>query len=221
MRPGSRAFYRLTKPPLFLLCALPAAALVLGAFGLAGFGLGANPVETIQDSLGGWGLRFLLITLAVTPLRRWTGWSWLLAYRRMLGLFAFFYVTLHLLTYAVLDLGLDVAHLGEDIVKRPFMTVGMLAWLLLIPLAATSTRGMMRRLGRTWRRLHRLVYPVAVLGVWHYYWQVKLDTLEPTIYALILAVLLGSRWQHRRGRRSGGRPGSAKDDAVDRHSGLA
>lgn len=206
MRPGSRAFLRLTKAVLCALCLAPAIHMALGAFGLFGFGLGANPVERIQDTFGQWGLRMLLLTLSVTPLQRWFRWLWLVAYRRMLGLFAFFYVALHFTTYLVLDLGLDWDHLGEDVAKRPFMTLGGLALLLLIPLAVTSTRGWQRRLGRRWRKLHRLVYPIAILGVWHYYWQVKLDTLEPTVYAVILGILLGSRawhWQRRRRVRSG------------------
>jgi len=205
MRPVSRAPWRFAKVFLFLFCLLPILRLLLGAFGLAGVRLGANPVEHIQDTLGIWGLRFLLITLAVTPVRQWTGWHRLAVFRRMLGLFAFTYVLLHFLTYVGLDLGLDFAHLGGDILKRPFITIGALALLLLIPLAATSTNGMMRRLGRNWRRLHRLVYLIAILGVWHFYWQVKLDTLEPTVYALILALLLGSRvWRHRRRRLPAG-----------------
>lgn len=202
MKPGSRAFFRFTKPVLFLVCLLPLVRLVMGVFNLAGVSLGANPVEAIQDSLGEWGLRFLLITLAVTPLRQLTRRVWLVRYRRMLGLFAFFYVSMHFLTYLVLDLGLDFAHITEDIVERPFITIGMLALLLLIPLAVTSTQGMMRRLGQRWQQLHRLIYPIAILGVWHYYWQVKLDTLEPTIYAVILAVLLSSRvWWARQKRQ--------------------
>jgi sulfoxide reductase heme-binding subunit YedZ len=202
-RPGSQVFFRLTKPLLFLACAWPASGLLLGAFSLAGTSLGANPVETIQDTLGQWRLRFLLLTLAITPLRNWTGRAWLLRYRRMLGLFAFFYIALHALVYAGLDLRGDVAHLGEDIAKRPFITIGFVALLLLLPLAVTSTRGWMRRLGRRWKSLHRLVYPAAILGVWHYYWQVKLDALEPTVYALILAFLLGVRlWRWRRRGRA-------------------
>lgn len=205
LKPGSKAFFRLTKPLLFALCLLPFLGLLLGAFGWFGLRLGANPVEHIQDTLGQWGLRLLLITLCVTPLRLWTGRAWLLRYRRMLGLFAFFYVTAHFATYLVLDLGLDFAHLGEDILERPFITIGFLGFCLLLPLAATSTQAMMRRLGRRWQRLHRLVYGVAILGVWHYYWQVKLDTVEPTLYALALAVLLGYRawraWTRPRGAK--------------------
>jgi len=203
-KPGSKAFYRLTKPVLFLLCLSPLAYLAAAAFGLAGLGLGPNPVEELLHELGRWGLKFLLLTLAVTPLRRWTGWNWLIGYRRMLGLFAFFYVVLHFTVYAVLDQGLAIRAIGEDILKRPYITLGMAGLLMLVPLAVTSTRGMMRRLGKRWQKLHRLVYVIAIAGVWHFYWQVKLDTLVPTIYALVLAVLLGTRvyyaWMSRRRR---------------------
>ena len=193
MTPGSKSFYRLTKPVLFLVCLLPLAVLLLQAFEVRGMNLGANPVEKLLHELGRWGLKFLFLTLAVTPLRRWTGWNWILRFRRMLGLFAFFYVLLHFLTYAVLDQGLDVALVIEDVIKRPYITLGMAGLLLLIPLAVTSTRGMMRRMGKRWVKLHRLVYVIAILGVWHFYWQVKLDTLEALVYAIILAVLLATR----------------------------
>ncbi|MGA9575284.1 MAG: protein-methionine-sulfoxide reductase heme-binding subunit MsrQ [Lysobacterales bacterium] len=198
MKPGSKSFYRLTKPMVFLTCLLPFAFLLAGAFGLAGagMGLGANPVEELLHELGRWGLKFLLLTLSITPLRRWTGWNWLIGYRRMLGLFAFFYVVLHFLVYAVLDQGMDIRAIGEDIIKRPYITLGMAGLLMLIPLAVTSTRGMMRRLGKRWQKLHRLVYVIAIVGVWHFYWQVKLDTFDPTVYMLVLAVLLGERVYH-------------------------
>ena len=172
---------------------LPFAFLLTQALGFTASGLGANPVESLLHQLGLWGLRFLLIGLAITPLRRFSGWHWLTRFRRMIGLFAFFYVVLHFLTYAILDQGLLIEAIIEDILKRPYITLGMLALLMLIPLALTSTRGMMRRLGKNWLRLHRLVYPVAILAVWHFYWQVKLDTLEAIVYVLILAFLLGVR----------------------------
>ncbi len=197
MKPGSGSFYRLTKPVVFLLCMLPLAILVLRAFSLAGFGLGANPIEELLHDLGRWGLKFLLLSLSITPLRRWTGWNWLVRFRRMLGLFAFFYVLLHFLTYAVLDQGLDAAYIFEDVLKRPYITLGMGALLLLIPLAVTSTKGMMRRLGKRWQKLHRLVYVIAVMAIWHFYWQVKLDTLDATIYALLLCILLLTRVYYR------------------------
>lgn len=193
LKPGSKAFFRVTKPVVFLTCLSPLFVLTLSAFSVAGLSLGANPIEELLHELGRWGLKFLLITLAVTPLRRWTGWNWLVRFRRMLGLFAFFYILLHFVVYAVLDQSLDMAAIVEDIIKRPYITLGMAGLLMLIPLAATSTRGMMRRLGKRWQKLHRLVYIIAIVAVWHFYWQVKLDTLDASIYAVILAVLLGSR----------------------------
>ena len=198
MTPGSKSFYRLTKPVLFLISLLPVALLLLRAFEVSGLGLGANPVEELLHELGRWGLKFLLLTLTITPLRRWTGWNWLLRFRRMLGLFAFFYIILHFLTYVVLDQGLDVAAIIEDIIKRPYITLGMTGLLLLIPLAVTSTKGMMRRLGKRWQKLHRLVYVIAIVGVWHFYWQVKLDTLDASLYALVLTVLLATRGYYAR-----------------------
>jgi sulfoxide reductase heme-binding subunit YedZ len=191
--PGSKSFYRLTKPVVFLVCLIPLVFLSLRAFEVAGLGLGANPIEELLHELGRWGLKFLLLGLSITPLRRWTGWNWLLRFRRMLGLFAFFYIVLHFLTYAILDQGLDIAAIVEDVIKRPYITLGMTGLLLLIPLAITSTKGMMRRLGRRWQKLHRLVYVIAIAGVWHFYWQVKLDTLDASLYALVLTVLLATR----------------------------
>jgi sulfoxide reductase heme-binding subunit YedZ len=161
-----------------------------------------NPIEFITRSSGTWTLVFLLLTLSITPLRQLTGWAGWLAYRRMLGLYAFFYACLHLLTYLWLDQFFDWAAIWSDILQRPFITVGMLAFLLLIPLAATSTQAMMRRLKRRWGQLHRLVYLIAVLAVVHYLWLVKKDLTEPLIYAAVLAVLLAwrvvKRWQARR-----------------------
>ena len=181
---------------------MPLGLLLLRAFEIGGLGLGANPIEELLHDLGRWGLKFLLITLLVTPLRRWTGWNWLIRFRRMLGLFAFFYILLHFLVYAILDQGLDMSAIVEDVIKRPYITLGMTGLLLLIPLAVTSTRGMMRRLGKSWQKLHRLVYVIAVLAVWHFYWQVKLDTLDASVYALILAFLLATRvYNSRRSRR--------------------
>ena len=189
------------KALLFLLCLVPLAKLALEIFGVGGMSLGANPVEELIHRLGIWGLNFLLITLAVTPLRRLTGKGWLLRFRRMFGLFAFFYVLMHFLTYAGLDQRFDLPVIFEDIAERPFITVGFTAFLLLIPLAATSTNAMMKRLGRRWQKLHRLVYVIAILGVVHFYWQVKLDTLEPLIYAAILVALLGYRLKGRKNDR--------------------
>ena len=193
IKPGSKTFYRVTKPVVFTLCLLPVVILLLQAFEVREFGLGVNPIEELLHQLGRWGLKFLLLSLTITPLRRWTGWNWLIRFRRMLGLFAFFYIVLHFLTYAILDQGLDIAAITEDVIKRPYITLGMAALLLLIPLALTSTKGMMRRLGKRWQKLHRLVYIIAIIAVWHFYWQVKLDTLDATLYALVLAVLLITR----------------------------
>lgn len=193
MKPGSKSFYRLTKPVVFLSCLLPLTVLMARAFEVSGLGLGANPIEELLHELGRWGLKFLLLTLTITPLRRWTGWNWLIGFRRMLGLFAFFYVVLHFTVYAVLDQGLDITAIIEDVLKRPYITLGMAGLLMLVPLALTSTKGMMRRLGKRWQKLHRLVYVIAIAAVWHFYWQVKLDTLDPTLYALVLAGLLGTR----------------------------
>jgi len=159
---------------------------------------GANPVETLSRFTGDWSLRFLLLTLAVTPVRRLTGWNRLQQFRRMLGLFTFFYVCLHFGVYLVFDQFFDWRAIGEDVVKRPYITAGFAGWLLLIPLAATSTRGMIRRLGRNWQRLHRLVYLIGVLGVLHYLWLVKADLTEPLIYAGVLTALLGYRVWWRR-----------------------
>ena len=189
------------KPLVFLICLAPAVLVVGDAFELTGR-LGANPVEEIQDRFGVWALRFIMITLAVTPLRRLTGWNWLARFRRMFGLFTFFYALMHFLTWLVLDQGLLLSAILEDIIERPFITIGFVALLLLIALAATSTNGMRRRLGRRWQTLHNAAYLIALLGVWHYWWQVKKDITEPLIYAVILAVLLGARfwwrWQRRK-----------------------
>jgi len=184
---------------VFALALAPLALLVLGALGVAGVRLGANPVQAITDTLGVWGLRLLLATLALTPLRYLTRSAEWLRFRRMLGLFAFFYATLHFAMYVVIDRRLDWSTLGEDLMKRPWITLGFLGFVLLVPLAATSTRAAMRRLGRGWQRLHYLVYPATVLGCWHFYWQVKRDVREPLAYAgvlaLLLAVRLAKRWR--------------------------
>ena len=180
------------KPLVFVACLAPFMLVIGDAFGITA-GLGANPVEEILDRFGNWALRFVLLTLAVTPLRRVTGWNWLQRFRRMFGLFTFFYALMHFLTWLVLDQGILMSAIIEDIAKRPFITIGVVALVLLIALAATSTNGMRRRLGRRWQTLHNAVYVIAILAVWHYWWQVKLDSSEPAIYAAILAVLLGYR----------------------------
>ena len=157
--------------------------------------LGANPIEFITRSSGDWTLYFLCFTLAVTPLRRLTGWNWLLRLRRMLGLFAFFYVCLHFTTFIWFDHFFDLQEMGKDILKRPFITVGFSAFVLLIPLAVTSTNSMMRRLGRHWQTLHRLVYVVAVLGILHFWWMRagKHNFAQPLLMGGIVALLLGFR----------------------------
>lgn len=187
------------KPLIFLVCLVPFGLLFYGA--LIG-DLGPNPVERVTDITGQWGLRFLLLTLAISPMRRLTGWIWLLRFRRMLGLFVFFYISLHFLTWLWLDQELIWGNVIADIAKRPFVTVGFAAWLLLLPLAVTSTRGMTRRLGRNWQRLHRAIYAIAILGVLHYIWLVKADLLQPLIYASVLASLLLVRWKPQWLRRS-------------------
>ena len=197
---------RVLKVMVFLLCLLPLGKLGLEILGLAGLSLGANPIEELIHRLGKWGLNFLLITLTVTPLRKLTGLNWLVRFRRMLGLFAFFYILMHFLTYAGLDQRFEISVIVEDIVERPYITLGISALLLLLPLAVTSTNGMMRRLGRRWQKLHRLIYLIAGLGVWHFYWQVKEDILEPSIYISIVVVLLGyrilARWLRTRATRA-------------------
>jgi sulfoxide reductase heme-binding subunit YedZ len=190
-----RWFY---KPLVFAACAIPAVLMALGVLTALGIGhggmdLGADPVKRLIHACGITALNLLLITLAVTPLRQLTGWNDLLRVRRMLGLFAFFYAMAHFVIYAWLDQGLDLGAIGEDIVKRPYITVGLTALLLLVPLAVTSTNRMQRRLKRHWTTLHRLIYVIAALGVWHFWWQVKKDIREPRLYLIILAVLLGWR----------------------------
>jgi sulfoxide reductase heme-binding subunit YedZ len=166
--------------------------------------LGVNPAETLQLETGIWALRFLLATLAITPIRRLSGWHRIIQYRRMLGLFAFFYACLHLTTYVVLDRYFDLSGVWEDVVKRPFITAGMLAFTLMIPLAVTSTRGWIRRLGRRWQLLHRLIYFSAGAACVHFIWKVKVPVGEPVYYAAILGVLLVFRvvYQFRQSYRS-------------------
>jgi sulfoxide reductase heme-binding subunit YedZ len=185
-----RYFY---KPAVFAASLLPAALLLCGALGWFGRDLGADPVAKLLHSCGKTGLNFLLLTLLVTPARRLTGWSNLIRLRRMLGLFAFFYLVAHFTVYLVLDRQLDYHGVLQDLVKRPYITIGFAALLALIPLAITSTNRMMRRLGRRWQKLHSLIYVIVILGVWHYWWQVKKDIRQPLLYAGMVAVLLGYR----------------------------
>jgi methionine sulfoxide reductase heme-binding subunit len=182
---------RILKGGVFCSCLIP--LLILAGQALTDT-LGANPIDEITDQTGIWTLRFLLITLAVTPVRRLTGWNRLIQQRRMLGLFAFFYGSLHFLTYLWLDQFFVVEDIISDVIERPFITVGFASFLLLIPLAATSTTAMIKRLGgRWWQRLHRLVYAIAIGGVVHYLWLVKADIRQPLIYGSILGLLLAYR----------------------------
>lgn len=175
------------KPPIFLACLLPLAHLGWKALN---HGLGANPIQVITFSTGTWTLVFLLVTLTITPLRKLSKLYWLIQYRRMLGLFAFFYGCLHFLTYIWLDQFFDVHSIYKDVFKRPFITAGFTAFVLMIPLALTSTQKAIRRLGKRWQLLHRLIYVSAIAGVVHYTWLVKKDVRTPLIYAAILAFLL-------------------------------
>jgi sulfoxide reductase heme-binding subunit YedZ len=183
------------KPLLFALCLVPFGWLL---WDVSQQTLGPDPVAALEHRTGIWALRLLLITLTMTPLRRVTGWAKAIRFRRMLGLFAFFYASVHLLIYVVIDLGGFWSQLLEEIVKRPYITVGFSAWLLLLPLAITSTKGMMRRLGRRWQQLHRLVYVAALLGTLHFLWLVKADHREPALYVGIFVVLMLLRWPKRR-----------------------
>lgn len=182
------------KPFVFLACLSP--ALLLGWDAFTG-GLGVNPIEDITHRTGDWALRFLLVTLAVTPLRWLAGWNGLVRFRRMVGLFAFFYAVLHFSTYLVFDHFFDLLLIIDDVAERKYVTAGFVGFVLMIPLAVTSTQGWIRRLGRRWAVLHRLVYASAVAGVVHFLWLVKIDIGEPLIYAVILALLLGARLAHR------------------------
>ena len=189
----SMLLHPLAKPLVFVLCLLPLAWLVFGAINDQ---LGANPAEALIRSLGDWTLRFLCLTLAVTPLRVRTRTPQLARYRRMLGLFTFFYACLHLLAYGWLDMGLDMADIGRDILKRPFILVGFACWLLLLPLAATSFNRAVRWLGgRQWQALHRLAYVIAPLALLHFFWMKsgKNDFAEVAVYALVISALLLER----------------------------
>jgi sulfoxide reductase heme-binding subunit YedZ len=183
-------FFQL-KATLFLACLIPLARLAWYGYSDQ---LGANPIEFITRSLGTWTLVFLLITLSITPLRKLSGWSWLIKLRRMAGLFAFFYALLHFITYIWLDQFFDLGSIYKDVLKRPFITIGFTAFVLLIPLALTSTNAMMKKLGgKRWQMLHKLVYLIAIFAVVHYWWLVKKDITQPLIYATVLSILLGYR----------------------------
>lgn len=197
---SSAASIRWTRAAVFVACSLP--LLVLGSDALRGH-LGANPIENVMNRLGFWALFWLMASLAATPLKILLGWTWPIRFRRMVGLFAFTYVCLHFTTYFVLDQFFDFPAIYADIVKRKFITIGMLGFVLLIPLAITSTDRWVRRLGFVkWKRIHRLVYAAAVCGVIHFVWRVKADLLQPLIFAGILATLFLIRIVAARGRKA-------------------
>jgi sulfoxide reductase heme-binding subunit YedZ len=189
---------RAIRGGIFTLALLPFIWVVYAA---ATGGLGPDPAEALMHFTGEWSLRLLALTLLVSPLRAWTGWSLLLKLRRMLGLYAFFYGCIHLLSFLQFFVGWTPAGLLEELVERPYITMGFAAWLLMLPLAITSTRGMQRRLRRNWQRLHRLVYPAAVLGCLHLLWQARSDIGEPLFYIGIFALLLGWRLKRRHLKR--------------------
>ena len=217
--PSQQVIRRYLKPAVFIVCLIPAlpaihsllaliannfsdsfSTWIVSSVGFWHFAQTPDPIARLLHSQGEWALRFLVITLAVTPVRFILGQPWLLHFRRMLGLYGFTYVLLHFLIWLSLDQGFYWAGIGADIAKRPFITIGFAALLLLIPLAVTSTNKMMHRLGKRWKKLHRLVYVIVPLGVWHFYWLVKKDVTEPLIYAAITAFLLGYRYWRARKR---------------------
>ena len=202
MQPTVRQIRFVLKPAVFTASLLPLLALLAGAFGVTTFPLGANPVEMIQDTTGIWALRFVLITLCITPLRWALGKPWPLQFRRMLGLFAFSYAALHFMNYLLLDRALDLQEIIGDLTKRPYIIIGFGALLLITSLAVTSTAGWRRRLGPRWQQLHRAIYVIGILICWHFWWQVKKDFTEPLVYCTILAALLGIRVWRSRIRRS-------------------
>jgi len=192
------------KPVVFMLCLVPATLVVTDALEITGR-LGANPIEEIQDRFGIWALRFIMITLAITPLRRFSGWNWLIRFRRMFGLLTFFYALMHFLTWFILDSEMLISAILEDLTERTFITIGFAALVLLTALAVTSTDAKRRRMGRRWQKLHYAAYVIEILGVWHYWWQVKKDVTDPQVYVLILTVLLAIRlwwrWTHKKNQR--------------------
>jgi len=187
-----RATERFGKPAVFTACCVPLIWLLLQLFEVGPLRLGPNPIEDIQDTLGIWGLRMLCATLAISPLS-WVVGPLPIRFRRMFGLFAFTYCGLHFLNYLILDQTFNVGAIIEDVVKRPFITIGFFGVLSMLPLAITSTNNWRRKLGRTWNRLHRIVYLTGIAGCWHFYWQVKKDLTEPLIYCAIIAALLTAR----------------------------
>lgn len=187
----SESFLRFRiKPIVFLLSLTPFLLLLSGAIYNE---LGADPAKYIVHKTGSWTLRFLVITLCITPARKWLNWPQLLRLRRMLGLFSFFYATMHFASYYALYLFFDLGNVIEDLGERPFITIGFLAFLLLLPLTITSTQNWQRKLGRSWQKLHKLIYVISVLGVIHFIWLIKSDLNEPLIYGIVLSLLLGIR----------------------------
>lgn len=180
------------KPIVFLICLLPIILVLTDLFEISGT-LGANPIENIQDRFGIWGLRFIVILLLISPLKKISGIIWLIQFRRMIGLFAFFYVLMHFLVWLLLEQSLLMPAIIEDVTKRPFITIGFIALLILLILASTSTSKIRRSMGKKWDKLHQSVYLASILGVWHFWWQVKKDITEPLIYAVIIFILLSYR----------------------------
>tara|TARA_B100000579_G_scaffold29839_1_gene20915 strand:- start:230 stop:829 length:600 start_codon:yes stop_codon:yes gene_type:complete len=177
------------KPAVFLLCLMPLLLIIGDLFEITGT-LGANPIENMQDRFGIWGLRFIVTVLMVSPLRFITGFTWIAQFRRMIGLYAFFYVLMHFLVWLLLEQNLLMSAIIEDIATRPFITIGFIALLMLVALASTSTMNIRKKMGNNWVRLHSSIYLVSILGVWHFWWQVKKDITEPLIYAIIISILL-------------------------------
>ena len=195
----SQTYQRIVKPLIWITALLPLIIMIAGVFQLIDVHLGADPVRAVLHRSGKTAINLLLITLAITPLRQLTGWSHVLRVRRLLGLFTFFYAFLHFFIYLSLDLRFSLSALLGDLSKRPYITVGFSALVILASLAATSTQAMMRRLGRRWQSLHRWIYAAGLLAVWHFWWQVKKDISEPLLYVAMLAVLLAWRiWKRRR-----------------------
>ena len=177
------------KPAVFLLCLMPLLLVIGDLFEITGT-LGANPIENMQDRFGIWGLRFIVTVLMISPLRSITGFAWITQFRRMIGLYAFFYVLMHFLVWLLLEQNLLMAAIIEDIATRPFITIGFIALLILVALASTSTMNIRKKMGNNWVRLHSSIYLASILGVWHFWWQVKKDITEPLIYAIIISILL-------------------------------
>ena len=177
------------KPAVFLLCLMPLLLIIGDLFEITGT-LGANPIENMQDRFGIWGLRFIVAVLMISPLRSITGFTWITQFRRMIGLYAFFYVLMHFLVWLLLEQSLLMSAIIEDIATRPFITIGFIALLILLALASTSTMNIRKKMGNNWVRLHSSIYLASILGVWHFWWQVKKDITEPLIYAIIISILL-------------------------------